>query len=118
MKTYTVRITKQARRHLTDIKRYIAEELLAPKAAYSTLVAIESKIRSLSNMPSRVKLTEEEPWHSQGIRRMHVKSYYLYFWIDEERNKVQIIAVIYEGRDQVAQLELLSKKGVTGWTEI
>ncbi len=29
-------------------------------------------------MPERIKLTEEEPWRSQGIHRMRVKNYYVY----------------------------------------
>lgn len=58
-------------------------------------------------MPERIKLTEEEPWHSKGIHRMRVKNYYVYFWIDEDNSKVQIIAVIYVARNQAAQLELM-----------
>lgn len=58
-------------------------------------------------MPERIKLTEEEPWRSQGIHRMRVKNYYVYFWIDEENNIVQVTAVIYVARDQAAQLDMI-----------
>ena len=105
MKEYTIQITKQAREHLRNIKDYIANELLAPETAYNTIAFLRKEIKSLSEMPARIRLTEEEPWRSEGIHKMRVKNYYVYFWIDEENRKVQITAVIYIARDQAKQLE-------------
>lgn len=110
MKTYTIRITRQAREHLKGIKKYITDELLAPDAARNTIATLKREIKSLSQMPERIKLTDEEPWQSEGVRRMRVKGYYVYFWIDEEKSKVQILSVVYVARDQAAQLELMEKE--------
>lgn len=107
MKTYTVRITKQARDHLTDIRSYITNDLLAPDAAKNTIAALKKEIKSLSQMPERIKLIEEEPWRSEGIHQMRVKNFYVYFWIDEINDKVQVTSIIYIARDQTAQLELM-----------
>jgi len=107
VKVYTIRITRQAREHLRGIKKYIEEELLAPVAAQNTLTVLKKEIRSLSEMPERIKLTDEEPWRSEGIHRMCVRNYYIYFWIDEDNLRVQITSVIYVARDQAAQLELM-----------
>ena len=107
MEQYRIRITRQAREHLLEIRRYIEKELLAPSAAKNTIAAIKTEIQSLSNMPSRVHLTPEEPWRSYGVRRTRVKNYYVYFWINEEAKTVQIISVIYVKRDQARQLELV-----------
>ena len=107
MKSYSVRITRQAREHLRGIKSYIANELLAPEAAANAIAGLKKGIKTLSTMPERIKLTEEEPWRSQGIHRMRVKNYYVYFWIDEENNIVQVTAVIYVARDQAAQLDMI-----------
>ena len=49
-------------------------------------------------------MTPEEPWHSEGVRRLAVKNFYVYFWIDEDRKKIQVIDVIYIKRDQQRQL--------------
>ena len=105
--TYTVRITRQAREHLRGIKAYIENELLAPDAAKNTIMALKKGIKSLSQMPERIKLTEEEPWHSEGIHRMRVNNYYIYFWIDSDNSMVQVTSVIYVARDQVTQLKLM-----------
>lgn len=107
MKTYTVRITRQAKEHLWSIKEYIAKELLAPDAARNMIELLKKEIKSLSQMPERIKLTEELPWRNEGIRRMRVKNYYVYFWIDEKNDRVQIISVIYVARDQEKQLKLM-----------
>ena len=107
MKEYTVRITRQAREHLQEIKRYISIVLLAPDTANNTIITLKKEIKSLSVMPRRIKLTEEEPWKSEGVRKMRVKNYYVYFWIDEENYRVQVIAVIYVARDQKEQLQLV-----------
>ena len=105
MKTYTVRITRQAKEHLRGIKDYITNELLAPDAANNTIAVLKKAIKELDTMPERVKLTEEEPWRSEGVHRLRVKNFYVYFWIDKENNKVQVTSVIYVARDQAAQLE-------------
>ena len=105
MKTYSVKITRQAWEQLRCIKKYIEEELLAPDAARNTIAALKKEILSLSETPERIKLTTEEPWRSEGVHRMRVRNYYVYFWIDEENSRVQVTSVVYVARDQVAQLE-------------
>ena len=107
MERYRIRITRQAREHLLEIRRYIEKELLSPIAAKNTIAAIKAEIQSLSNMPGRVHLTPEEPWHSSGVRSSRVKNFYIYFWINEEGKAVQIMSVIYVKRDQARQLESL-----------
>ena len=105
MEQYSIRITRQARDHLREIRRYIEKELLSPMAAKHTIATIKAELQSLSNMPQRIHFTPEEPWRSLGVRRTRVKNFYVYFWIDEENKKVQIIGVIYVKRDQVKRLE-------------
>lgn len=107
MNEYRIRITRQARDHLREIRKYIECELLAPVAAKNTVAAIKAEMQSLTHMPARIHLTPEQPWHDQGVRRDRVNNYYIYFWIDEENKKVQIIGVIYARRDQQKQLELM-----------
>ena len=54
---------------------------------------------SLSQMPKRVPLIEEEPWRSEGVRVRAVRNFLIYFWVNEAEKTVQIIAVIYARRD-------------------
>lgn len=62
------------------------------------------------SFPHRITLVNDEPWHSKGIRRLPVKNFFIYFWIDEDNMKVQITAVIYSKRDQLQQLAKMNKE--------
>lgn len=106
MDDYAVKITSQAEEQLQEIIRYIAHELKAPDAALHLMDILEASFNSLTHFPQRVALIDEEPWHTNGIRRLPVKNFLVYFWVDEDSNKVQITAIIYEKRDQ---LRLLSQ---------
>lgn len=107
---YSIRITRQALAHLREIRRYIEEELAAPDAALNTIRAIRTEIAKLSYMPQKIQTIDEQPWKDEGFRRIRVKNYYVYFWIDEENRKVQIIAVIYVKMDQGNQLIMMGKE--------
>lgn len=103
-KTYTVKITSQAEEQIQETIYYIAYELKAPDAALHLLDTLEDSIASLSHYPQRVALMSEEPWHTKGIRRLPVKNFLIYFWIDDANMKVQVTALIYGKRDQLHQL--------------
>ncbi|MDD3269130.1 MAG: type II toxin-antitoxin system RelE/ParE family toxin [Syntrophomonadaceae bacterium] len=102
---YTVKITEQAMGQLREISHYVAYNLQASDTALRLLDTLEDAIASLSLMPARIALTDDEPWHSYGIHKMPVKNFLVYFWIDETARKVQVTAVIYGRRDQVQQLQ-------------
>lgn len=102
--TYTVKITSQAEEQIQETIYYIAHELNAPDAALHLLDTLEDSIASLSHYPQRVALMLEEPWHTKGIRRLPVKNFLIYFWIDDANMKVQVTALIYGKRDQLRQL--------------
>jgi len=104
---YKVHITKYAYTQMAEIKQYIADELQAPMAAKNLLLAIKSTALSLAVMPARHPLMQEEKWRSQGLRKIVVKNFLIYYWVDEERKEVHIVAVVYGRRDQLAQLEYI-----------
>lgn len=103
-KTYNVKITFQAEEQMQEIIHYITHELKAPDAALHLLNTLENSFASLEHFPQRVALTNEEPWHTNGIHCLSVKNFLIYFWIDENNMKVQITAIIYAKRNQLRQL--------------
>lgn len=103
-KNYEVKITKQAQEQMREIVHYISHELFAPDAAVNLLNHLENSINSLSEMPERMSLVEEEPWCTEGVRKVVVKNFLVYFWIDKVNMKVHITAVVYGKRNQVKQL--------------
>lgn len=107
MEAYKVRITKQAKEHLILIRNYISTELKQPIIAKKIIGVIKAEIYSLEYMPHRIRCIDEEPWRASGFRRIRVKNYYIYFWINENKKEVDVIAIIYVKMNQVKQLEML-----------
>ncbi len=104
MDNYIVKITSQAEKQIQEIIHYISHELKSPGAALHLLDSFENTFTSLTQFPQRVALMDEEQWHTNGIHRLPVKNFFVYFWIDDNNMKVQITAVIYAKRNQMRQL--------------
>ena len=102
---YEIQVTRQALEQMREIAHYISYDLMAPEAADNLLDDLKASILKLSVLPKKYPLIEEEPWRSEGVRKIVVKNFLVYYWIDEEYNKVQVTAVIYSKRDQIKQLK-------------
>lgn len=66
--------------------------------------ALQSEIAKLDFMPTRYPLTEEEPWHKKGIRKMPFKNFLVYYLINDEKAAVWVTALVYGRRDQIVAL--------------
>ena len=106
---YEVKVSKEEIEQMKEIAECITWEILAPDAANKLLDEMENTISSLAEMPNRMSLVDEEPWRSEGIRKVIVKNFLIYFWTDDENRTVQVIAVIYGKRDQIEQLRKLKE---------
>lgn len=102
---YSIKITPFARSGLSETVKYISEILLAPDAALKWLDILQNSIASLSVMPNRFPLTKEEPWHERGIRKLTVKNFLVYYFVDEPRKTVTVTAVLYGRRDRISALK-------------
>ena len=109
-RTYQVEITKYAYKQMRDIARYVKIKLKNPDAAKRLLNDLKTAAISLEKMSHRIPLTDEQPWRSEGIRKMPIKNYLVYFWIDEIKSIVYITAVIYGQREQKRQLSKMEKQ--------
>lgn len=92
------------------IVRYISNDLLASEAADSLMNDIKEVILGLTDLPKRYALIEEEPWGSEGVRKITVKNFLIYYWVDEENKRTQVTAIIYNKRDQLQQLAGMKMK--------
>ncbi len=101
---YELIILPEAQQDIRAIVLYIAQELAAPQAAMNLQEAFEETIRSLAEMPKRIKTVDEQPWKDAGIRRIRVRNYFVYFFVDETEKAVKVLSVIYTRRDQIAQM--------------
>ena len=109
---YQVCVTPQAIEQIGQIFSYIKFTLREPETANRWAGFLQKEIAELCFMPSRYPLTEEEPWRSNGIRKMSVKNFLIYYLVDEEKKTVSVTAVIYGRRDQLAALGNLMQDGL------
>lgn len=101
---WKIAYSAQARQDLRNIYEYIAFNLLMPETATKQVQRIMNEIRSLDEMPLRFRLYDREPWYSQGLRFFSVNNYLVFYLPDENQNMVNIVRIMYSGRDIDTQL--------------
>ena len=101
---YKVKLTDHAVAQLQEAVIYISKVLQASTVAKHWAARVKKELASLSTMPARYPLTEEEPWHTEGIHKMSVENFLVYYWINEEKKIVWITAIVYARRDQLRVL--------------
>ena len=89
----------EALEDLDGIYTYIAVELQEKRIAANLIKRIRKEIRGLEPFSEMFQLVDWEPWHSEGVRRMLVGNYSVYYLPDRNSNSVKIIRVFYSGRD-------------------
>ncbi len=107
--SYSVIITPEVQSDISKIIHYIARELKAPQAAVNLNDLFLKSIKDLAVFPKRNMVIDEEPWGSEGVRKLIVKNYYVYYNVNDLTRTISIIAVIYAGMDQTKQINKRSK---------
>lgn len=102
---YRIKITDYAIGQMQNAAAYIAHDLLEPDTADRWVSQMQKEIMTLDFMPGRIPLVEDEPWRTEGIHKMVVMNFLVYFWIEEDADIVWVRAVVYGGRDQRRVLE-------------
>lgn len=101
---YSVKISEKAESDLKEIFEYVAFELLSVQTAFDLLERLEKSILNLNQMPNRHRIYEKEPWKTRELRIMPVENYIVLYIVDEESAVVNIVRVMYGGREIEAQL--------------
>lgn len=104
MGQYQVKMTDHATEQMVEAVSYISKMLLVPDVALRWSERIQAEIASLSKMPGRYPLTPEEPWRSEGVHKMPVENFLVYYWINETERIVWVTAIVYGRRDQLNML--------------
>ena len=99
MMKYRIEIGAQAQSDITDIMRYIGQVLLEPRTAGNLYRLLKEEILSLKQMPERCLYEDDDRLRALGIRKLLVKNYKVLYFVDTERQLVQVARVVYAGRD-------------------
>lgn len=102
--SWKINYTRHASEDLKAIYEYLAFELLVPDIASRQSDRIMKAVRMLDNMPERYKVYGEEPWKSQNLRYFPVDNYLVFYLQKKEADVINIVRIIYGGRDIKRQL--------------
>ena len=102
---YSVRLTSYSISQIQETISYISKVLLAPQTAAAWSDYLEKQIGRLNIMPARFPLVDKEPWRTNGIRRMPVKKFIVYYYIEDSAKEVWITSVVYSKRNQLNALK-------------
>ena len=99
-KEYYFELTETAESDIDAAYGYIAETLENPDAASDLADELEIQIKKICKRPEAGKLVENEFLRRNDVWRFLVKSYIVYYLIDNENEKIVILRFVYSGRNQ------------------
>ena len=99
MTEYKIEITLPAERDLFDIFTYITETLKEPQIEERIYTSIKREILTLSTMPERHRIVEEQPYAAMGVRKLLVENYIVFYIVDKKSEIVSILRVLYNRRE-------------------
>ena len=99
MEQYRVDVSEVAENDLEDIVRYIASQFSAPVTALRMMDLFEVAMASLTEMPQRFSLLNDERLSQMGYRKLAVNNYLVFFSIDEQSKVVDVERILYARRD-------------------
>jgi addiction module RelE/StbE family toxin len=94
---YHLRYLPMAKKDITEIVTYIAEELEAPKAALNLLDELEEKINKLTSNPYAHRLYRPSMPIDTEYRLLPVKNYLIFYVVFDDI--IEVHRVIYKKRD-------------------
>ena len=103
--SWKIQYSESSREDLRTIYDYIAYELLSPEYAAGQIERIMKAVRSLEDMPIRYSIYSEEPWKTKQVRFLPVDNYIIFYLPKEDSHTVNIIRIIYGGRDMQRQIK-------------
>lgn len=99
MNKYQVIYSPTAKEDLFTIYRYIAFELLEPDIAEKLVNRIRNRIKKLDMFPKKHQEVQWETWLSMGMRKLPVDNFVVYYLVNDDRNLVTVVRILYGGRN-------------------
>ncbi|GHU80142.1 hypothetical protein AGMMS49992_32890 [Clostridia bacterium] len=101
MHEYCVVITQPAERDLLDIDYYITVNFMAPDTAVNIITLIRDEVLKLSYHPLKHPLVQDSFLAQYGYRLLVVKSYNIFYTINDGESIVYIERILSDRRDWV-----------------
>jgi addiction module RelE/StbE family toxin len=96
---FKVKYSQQSSADLTEIIRYINDELFSPQAAERFLNEVTRKTDLLSENPYLFPIYQDEKLVQDGYRFIAIGNYLLFYIVDDINTIVNIVRIIYGKRN-------------------
>src|SRR5659263_542562 len=104
MDKYSIEITQPAEFDITEIVSYISRELLVSTIAKKMIQRIVETVATLEEFSYRNGLVRDKRLALQGIRKILIDSYIIFYKVNEEQKTVTIIRILYSKRNWLSIL--------------
>lgn len=92
-------MTEPAAEDLLKIAEYIARGLREPATAQKLVDKIKEALMSLVEIPTRYATVAGERIAAQGIRKLPVENYIVFYVVSEKDGTVTVVRILYGRRD-------------------
>ena len=96
---FKVVITAVAEKDLLSILTYISETLHEPASASRIYGSIREAVMDLDHMPMRFQVVEDERFAKEGVRKLLVENYMVFYNVDEAARRVHVLRILYNRRE-------------------
>jgi len=103
---YNIDVSINAERDIMEAINYIDEELQDRTAAENLLDEVEKAIYSLTDMPKRYPLANDDILAGWGIRVFPINNYLVFYIVREQTKTVVIERFLYKRRDWSSILKI------------
>lgn len=100
LRKFDVLITDIAKRDILEIYYYYSIVLLNENAAIKLLNGIKKEIFSLEYFPKRYRKIIDNNFKYKDVRFLPYRNFNIYYFIDDRKNKVYVIRVLYCKREK------------------
>lgn len=97
---FTYHIISDAKIDIDDIVKYMVSELYNPEAANRFLSDLDEKLENICAMPKIGSIVENELYKRCDVRRIYLRNYEIYYFIDEYQKIINVMRVVSAKRDQ------------------
>ena len=97
---YNYVLTESAEADIDDAFDNIANELVNPDAASAFADELEEKLEEICKTPKAGRPIHNPYLKRDDVRRVLVKNNIAYYLIDEEKENIVVLRVVYNHRDQ------------------
>lgn len=96
---YKIIVTYPAQKDLQNAISYISNELKNKEAAFNLLDLVEETVKSLTDMPEKYAVIDDEFLSREDFRFIPIKNYLLLYSVRKETQMVVVQCFLYVRRD-------------------